>query len=140
MKTQIILVALLLLGTATFAQTKLADEFPAMLKARNSDVISYFQTNSTPGLIFIAGNDGSIQNKEWLMNLLRNNKNQTTEIANLNIQQAGDLAVATGVSTIKVVSNEGKTSVYKDAFTYTMRWIGGQWMFTNIHHTKIDYK
>lgn len=140
MKRQLILSALLLTGTAAFAQTKVADEYPAMMQARNADGAAFFQTRTTPDVVFIAGHDGSTQNKDWLMGLFKNQKSQKADITDLKIQQAGDLAVATGISTITVVSNEGKTGVYKDAFTYIMRWIGGQWMFTNLHHTKIDYK
>jgi ketosteroid isomerase-like protein len=64
-----------------------------------------------------------------------------TEITNLNIQQAGNLAVATGISSTTALPLDGsQTNVYKDAFTYTLRCIGGNWLFTNLHHTKIDYK
>ena len=80
-------------------------------------------------------------NEDWLMGLFKNQKSQKADITDLNIQQVGDLAVATGISTITAPALDGgKTSTYKDAFTYTLRWINKQWMFTNLHHTKIEYK
>ncbi len=140
MKTKILTLALLLLSAGAFAQTKLADEFPAMMKARNADSEAWLRTHTTPDMTFIAGHDGSLQNKDYLMGLFKNQKSQNAEITNLKIQQVGDLAVATGISTIMAVSLDGsKTNTYKDAFTYTLRWLNnngstGRWMFTNLHH------
>ncbi|NIJ55486.1 nuclear transport factor 2 family protein [Dyadobacter arcticus] len=147
MKTQTITLALLLMKTVSFAQTNLLDEFPAMMKARNADPINWLHTHTTPDMTFIAGHDGSLQNKDWMMGLLKSQKSHQTEITNLKVHQAGDLAVATGISTITIVALDGgKTSTYKDAFTYTLRWMKEgldsvpKWMMTNIHHTKIEYK
>jgi ketosteroid isomerase-like protein len=140
MKTKLFTLALLLMSAATFAQTNLTDEFPAIMKARNADAQAFFQARTTPDMAFIAGHDGSVQNKDWLMSLFKTQKSQTAEITNLKIQQAGDLAVATGISNLTVELLDGKKQTYKDAFTYTLRWINGQWMFTNLHHTKIEYK
>ena len=141
MKAKFFTLALLLISVATFAQTKLVDEFPAMLKARNADAAAYLQTHTTPDMTFIAGHDGSLQNKDWMMSLFKNQKSQAATLSDVKIQQSGDLAVATGISTIVATSLDGsKTNTYKDAFTYTLRWIGGQWMFTNFQHTKIEYK
>ena len=146
MKTKLFTLALLLMSAGAFAQTKLADEMPAMMKARNADGEGFFRTRLAPDVAFIAGHDGSLQNKDYIMGLFKNQKQQSAEITNLNIQQAGDLAVATGISTVTAISLDGsKTSTYKDAFTYTLRWIEGngaasRWMFTNLHHTKIEYK
>jgi ketosteroid isomerase-like protein len=140
MKTLVFL-AFVLSSPSTFAQTKVADEYTAMMQARNTDAVSFFQTRTTPDLTFITGHDGTVQNKEWLMGLLKGQKSHKADITNLKIQQAGDLAVATGISTITAVSLDGaKTGTYKDAFTYIMRWIEGKWMFTNLHHTRIEYK
>jgi ketosteroid isomerase-like protein len=141
MKTTFSLLALLLISAGAFAQTNLTDEFPAIMKARNADAKAFFEARTTPDMVFIAGHDGSVQNKDWLMGLFKTQKSQTAEITNLNIQQTGDLAVATGISTITAIALDGgKTSTYKDAFTYTLRWMNGQWMFTNLHHTKIEYR
>lgn len=142
MKASLLLLLLTSATTVTtFAQTKLMDEFPAMMKARNADAAGWLKAHTTPDMVFIAGHDGSIQNKDWLMGLFKNQKSQKADISNLKIQQVADLAVATGISSIEAVSLDGsKTSTYKDAFTYTLRWIDGRWMFTNLHHTKIDYK
>lgn len=146
MKTNLLTLALLLTSLATFAQTNLLDEFSTMMKARNADAEGWLRTHTTPDLTFIAGHDGSVQNKDWMMGLFKTQKSQQAEITNLKVQQAGDLAVATGVSTVTTVALDGgKTSTYKDAFTYTFRWMKGQdsvlqWMLTNVHHTKIDYK
>ena len=140
MKTNLVTLALLLINAGSFAQTNLMDEFPAIIKARNVDAKAFFQARTTPDMVFIAGHDGSMQNKDWLLGLFKNQKSQTADITNLKIQQTGDLAVATGISTITAVALDGrKTSTYKDAFTYTLRWISGQWMFTNLHHTKLEY-
>ena len=146
MKTQTITLAMLLMSAVTMAQTNLLDEFPAMMKARNADPIGWLHTHTAPDVTFIAGHDGSLQNKDWMMGLLKSQKSQQAEITNLKVEQAGDLAVATGISTLTTVALEGgKTSTYKDAFTYTLRWMKGhdpvpKWMLTNVHHTKIDYK
>ncbi|UFH53217.1 nuclear transport factor 2 family protein [Spirosoma sp. KNUC1025] len=140
MKTQSFTFLLLFVSVVAAAQTKLADEFPAMVKARNADALGYLRAHTTPDMVFVAGHDGSVHNKEWLMNLLTGQKSHTVDISDLKIQQVNDLAVATGISALTAVSKEGKTGYYKDAFTYTLRWIDGQWMLTNIHHTKIDYK
>jgi hypothetical protein len=141
MKTPLFLLALLLMSAGAFAQTNLMDEFPALMKARNADAVTFFQARLAPDVAFIAGHDGSLKNKDYTMGLFKNQKSQTAEITNLNIQQAGDLAVATGISTITAIALDGsKTSTYKDAFTYTLRWTNGQWLFTNLHHTKIEYK
>jgi ketosteroid isomerase-like protein len=122
------------------APTNLLAEFPAMMKARNADPEGWLRTHTTPDLVFIGGHDGSLQNKDWMMNLFKTQKSQNAELTSVTVQQAGDLAVATGVSTIKTVSTDGsKTSTYKDAFTYTFRWMNSQWMISNVHHTKIDY-
>lgn len=141
MKTKCLAFALLLLSAATFAQTKLADELPALVQARNANAQTFFQERLTPDVVFIAGHDGSSQNKDYLMGLFKNQKSQTAALSDVKIQQSGDLAVATGISTIVASSLDGsKTNTYKDAFTYTLRWIGGKWMFTNLHHTKLEYK
>ena len=140
MKTQLFAFVLLLIAAGAFAQTSLADEWPALLKARNANPTAFFQERATPDLAFIAGHDGSVQNKDWLLGLLKNQKSHTATLINLKIQQAGDLAVATGISDLLVELQDGKKGTYKDAFTYTMRWINGKWMFTNLHHTKIEYK
>jgi ketosteroid isomerase-like protein len=136
-----LLLLLLLTSATTFAQTKLMDEFPAMMKARNTDAAGWIKEHTTPDMVFIAGHDGSLHNKEWMLGLFKSQKSHKADISNLAIQQVGDLAVATGVSTIEAVQLDGdKTNTYKDAFTYTLRWIDGRWMFTNLHHTKIEYK
>ena len=145
MKTILLCFAALLMSAATFAQTKLADEFPALMKARNTDAEGFFRTRLAPDVSFIAGHNGSLQNKDYVMNLFKAQKNQTTDLSNLNIQQAADLAVVTGISTINSVFPDGKTGTYKDAFTYTLRWQNGngaapRWLFTNLHHTKIEYR
>jgi ketosteroid isomerase-like protein len=141
MKTPLLFLALLLISTATFAQTKLVDEFPALIKARNADAETFFRTRLAPNVVFIAGHDGSLQNKDYVMSRFKVQKQQTAEVTNLNIQQAGDLAVATGISSTTAMSLDGsKINTYKDAFTYTLRWQNGMWLFTNLHHTKIDYK
>ena len=140
MKTPISLLVLLLISAGAFAQTSLRDEWEKMHQARNADVVGFMQERTTPNLTFIAGHDGSVQNKDWLMSLLKNQKSHKTDITNLTIQQAGDLAVATGVSTLNAEFLDGKKGIYKDAFTYTLRWIQDKWMITNIHHTKVDYK
>jgi ketosteroid isomerase-like protein len=141
MKTTFLCLAGLLLSAGLFAQTKLADEFPALMKARNADAEGFFRTRLAPDVTFIAGHNGSLQNKDYVMSLFNAQKQQAAEVTNLNIQQAGDLAVATGISSTTALSLDGgKTSTYKDAFTYTLRWIGGKWLFTNLHHTKIEYK
>ena len=141
MKTNLVTLALLLMSAGAMAQTNLTDEFSAIMKARNADAKAFFEARTTPDMVFIAGHDGSMQNKDWLLGLFKNQKSQTADITNLKIQQTGDLAVATGISTITAVALDGsKTSTYKDAFTYTMRWISGQWLFTNLHHTKLEYK
>ncbi len=134
------LLALLLITVASFAQTKLVDEMPAIMKARNADSEGWLQSHTTPDLTFIGGHDGSLHNKDWMMSLFKTQKSQNADLTNVNVQQAGDLAVATGISTIKTVSLDGsKAGMYKDAFTYTFRWIDSKWMITNIHHTKIEY-
>jgi len=141
MKNSLFTLALLLISAVAFAQTNLADEWPAMQQARNADVKAFFQARTTPDMTFIAGHDGSLQNKEWLMGLFKNQKSQHAELTNVKIQQVGDLAVVTGLSTIEAILMDGrKPGPYKDAFTYTLRWLDGRWMFTNFHHTKIEYK
>ncbi len=146
MKTNLFTLALLLMSAGAMAQTKLADEWSAMLQARNTDVKAFFQARTTPDMTFIAGNDGSLQNKDWLMGLLKNQKSHHADLTNVKIQQVGDLAVVTGLSTLEAVLMDGKKlGPYTDAFTYTLRWLDGngstgQWMFTNFHHTKIEYK
>lgn len=140
MKTPVLVLALLFISAATFAQTKLVDEFPALIKARNADAETFFRTRLAPDVTFIAGHDGSLRNKDYVISVSKAQKSQTAEITNLNIQQAGDLAIATGVSTVKSVLPDGKTGIYKDAFTYTLRWQSGMWLFTNLHHTKMEYK
>lgn len=146
MTTKLFTLALLLMSAGAMAQTKLADEFPTIMKARNADPEGWLRAHTTTNMTFIAGHDGSLQNKDWMMGLFKTQKSQNAEITNLNIQQAGDLAVATGISTITAVSLDGsKTNTYKDAFTYTLRWLNnngstGRWMFTNLHHTKLEYK
>ena len=122
------------------APTNLLAEFPAMMKARNADTEGWLRTHTTPDLAFIAGLDGSLKNKDWMMGLFKTHKSLTAEFENLNVQQAGDLAIATGISTITAVGTDGSTHVYKDAFTYTHRWLNSQWMITNIQHTKIEYQ
>jgi ketosteroid isomerase-like protein len=123
------------------APTSLMSEFPALMKARNADAKAFFETRLAPDVAFVAGHDGSLQNKDYVMSLFKAQKQQSAELTNLKIQQVGDLAVATGVSTVTAVSLDGsKTSTYKDAFTYTLRWINNQWLFTNLHHAKIEYK
>jgi ketosteroid isomerase-like protein len=140
MKRYLFCLLVLLVCTSSFAQTKLIDEFPALMKARNADIVGYMKTHTAPTMTFIAGHDGSFQNRDWLLGLLSGQKSNTADVTNLSIQQSGDLGVATGVSTMTAVAADGKTGIYKDAFTYTLRWIDGKWMFTNIQHTKIDYK
>ena len=120
--------------------TQLADEWPAMLQARNEDVKAFFQDRATPDMTFIAGHDGKVYNKDWLLNLLKNQKSHHTELTDVKIQQVGDLAIATGINTHTVEFLDGKKQSYKDAFTSTLRWIDGKWKFTNLHHTKIEYK
>jgi ketosteroid isomerase-like protein len=144
MKTNLIFPALLLFSASVFAQTNLVDEFPAMIKARNDDAESFFRTRLAPNVTFIAGHNGSLHNKNYVMSLFKAQKQQSAEITNLNIQQVGDLAVVTGISTVNSVFPNGKTGTYKDAFTYTLRWQNGdgaapRWLFTNLHHTKIEY-
>lgn len=140
MKTILLFIALSLTSAASFAQTQLVDEYPAIMKARNADAKAFFEARSTPDMVFIAGHNGSVQNKDYVMGLFKNQKSQTAEMADLKIQQAGDLAVATGISTITAIGLDGKTGTYKDAFTYTFRWMTGVWMLTNMHHTKMEYK
>ena len=145
MKKPFLLLSLLLISAASFAQTKLADEFPAIMKARNADPEGYLRAHTTPDMVFIAGHDGSMQNKDWLLSLFKGQKSHHTDITNLKIQQSGDLAVATGISTIAIETTEGKSQSYKDAFTYTLRWLNNngstaQWMLTNMQHTKLEYK
>ncbi|QHV95736.1 hypothetical protein [Spirosoma endbachense] len=48
--------------------------------------------------------------------------------------------MATGVSSMTAVAADGKTGIYKDAFTNTLRCLDGKWMFTNSQHPKIDYQ
>ena len=141
MKASFVLFLLMLTSTISFAQTKLMDEFPAMMKARNADAAGWLGAHTTPDMVFIAGHDGSVQNKDWMLGLFKSQKSQKADISNLKIQQVGDLAVATGISTVETVPLDGsKTNIYKDAFTYTLRWMDGRWMLTNLHHTKIEYK
>lgn len=140
MKNLLFTLALLVMAVSAFAQTQLADEWPAMTKARNADNNGWLQTHTTPNMTFIAGNDGSLQNKDWMMGLFKNQKSHKVDFANVKIQQVGDLGVATGISTIVIETLDGKKQSYKDAFTYTLRWYDGKWMFTNFHHTKIEYK
>ena len=145
MKIKLLTLALLLISAATFAQTKLADEFPAMIKARNADAEVFFRTRLAPDVAFIAGHDGLLRNKNYVIGVSKAQKQQTAEITNLNIRQAGDLAIATGISTVKSVFPDGRTGTYKDAFTYTLRWQNGdgaapRWLFTDLHHTKIEYQ
>ena len=61
MKTPFLSLALLLLSAASFAQTKLADEYPALMQTRNADAAAFFQARTTPDVVFIAGHDGSRQ-------------------------------------------------------------------------------
>ena len=115
------------------------------MKARNTDAEGFFRTRLAPDVGFIAGHNGSLQNKDYVMNLFKAQKSQTADLSNVNIQQAGDLAVVTGISTVNSVFPDGKTNTYKDAFTYTLRWQKGdgaapRWLFTNLHHTKIEYR
>ena len=140
MKTKLFTLALLLISAGSFAQTNLMDEFPAIMEARNADAKAFFEARTTSDMVFIAGHNGSVQNKDYVMSLFKNQKSQTAEMADMKIQQAGDLAVATGISTIMAIGLDGKTGTYKDAFTYTFRWMAGRWMLTNMHHTKIEYK
>ncbi|GAA4398019.1 hypothetical protein GCM10023187_08090 [Nibrella viscosa] len=130
----------LLLSVAAVAQTNLADEFPAMMKARNLDNKAWLQAHTTPDMAFIGGHDGLVHDKDWMLGHFKNQKSHTADLTNVKIQQVGDLAVATGISTLSIETLEGKKQSYKDAFTYTLRWIGGKWMITNLHHTKIDYQ
>lgn len=120
--------------------TDLLAEFPAMMRARNADTKGWLDAHTTPDMTFIAGHDGSLQNKEWMLGLFAQQKSQNAEITNLKVKQASDLAVATGISTIKAVGNDGSNHIYKDAFTYTFRWLNAQWMLTDIQHTPIEYK
>ncbi|MCY7358753.1 MAG: nuclear transport factor 2 family protein [Rudanella sp.] len=122
------------------APTSLLAEFPAMMKARNANPTAFFEERAAPDLAFIAGHDGSVQNKDWLLGLFKNQKSHIADLTNLKIQQVGDLAVVTGISNLAVEFLDGKKQSYKDAFTYTLRWLNGRWMFTNLHHTKIEYK
>lgn len=140
MKTKLFTLVLLLMSAGAFAQTNLLTEFPAMMKARNANPKGWIDAYTTPDMTFIAGHDGSLQNKEWMMGLFAQQKSQNAEITNLKVRQASDLAVATGISTIKAVGNDGSDHVYKDAFTYTFRWIGEKWMITDVQHTMIEYK
>lgn len=140
MKTKLLTIILLLMTGSAFAQTKLADEWPALLQARNADVKGFFQARTTPDMTFISGDNGSVQNKDWLLGLFKNQKSQVADLTNVKIQQVGDLAVATGISSINFETLDGQKHTYKDAFTYTLRWINSQWMLTNFHHTKIEYK
>ncbi len=140
MKRTSFTLALLLIGATGFAQTKLVDEFPAMMKARSADNKGWIQAHTTPDMTFIAGHDGSVQNKDWLMDLFQNQKSHVADLTNVKIQQSGDLAVATGISNLDIETLDGKKQSYKDAFTYTLRWLNGQWMLTNMHHTKMEYK
>ncbi|WP_020605917.1 nuclear transport factor 2 family protein [Spirosoma spitsbergense] len=121
------------------APTNLLAEFLAMMKARNADPEGWLRTHTTPDLAFIGGHDGSLQNKDWMLGLFKTQKSQTADLTDVKVQQVGDLAISTGISTIKAVGLDGSSHLYKDAFTYTHRWINGQWMITNVHHTKIDY-
>ncbi len=140
MKTNLFTLALLLISAASFAQTNLLTEFPTIMKARNADPKGWLDAHTTPDMTFIAGHDGSLQNKEWMMGLFAQQKSQTSEVTNLKVKQAADLAVATGISTIKAVGNDGSDHVYNDAFTYTFRWLGEKWMITDVQHTMIEYK
>jgi hypothetical protein len=54
-----LLFLVLLLNRVSFAQTKLTDEYPAMMQARNADAAAFFQTRTSPDVVFIAGHDGS---------------------------------------------------------------------------------
>lgn len=89
MKTTLLSLALLLFSTASFAQTKLADEYPAMMQARNADAAAFFQPRTTPDLVFIAGHDGSTHDKDWLMGLFKNQKSQKADITDLKTQRSG---------------------------------------------------
>ena len=85
MKTNLLTLALLLMSAGCFAQTSLLAEFPAMMKARNADTENWLRTHTTPDLAFIAGHDGSLQNKDWMMGLFKTHKSLTADLANLKV-------------------------------------------------------
>lgn len=137
MKTQFLLLALLLSSAASFAQS-LEKSFNAMNAAYKQNPYAYMQTHFAPDARFIAGHDGSFMDISKLITPAM--KIEDLQATDLQFFESGDLGVVSGIKTVRYANPNGPAATYKDAFTYTCKRINGDWKIVALQHTKIEYK
>ncbi len=137
MKTRFITLVLLLMSTATFAQT-------AFTKATLDGILNEYQTNPhdffkrscSPDFRYIA-TDGSFKFLPELLKGSVNDKLIANQIQEQKIIQSGDVAVVSGVHVQERLGADGIKAVRQVACTYTFqrqngngsspRWMSIRW-------------
>lgn len=134
MKTQFFTLALLLMSTASFAQTAFTKAtLDGILKDYQKDPHGFFEHSCPPDFRYIA-TDGSFKFLPELLKGSVNDKVLANEIQEPKIVQSGDVAVVSGIHVQERKAADGTKNSRQVACTYTFQRQKGsgsalRWMF-----------
>lgn len=142
MKTKFLILALLLLSAATFAQSAFTKATLAgILNDYHKNTHDFFVNYCVPDFRYINA-DGTFVYLPELLKTSVNDKVETSEILDQKIIQSGDVAVVSGIHVQERKAADGTKDIRRVACTYTFQRQGGndsaaRWKFVASQQSKI---